>query len=477
LVEQLFLRHHFPWFGIEIGSWGEIMGQQIAVSFEDEWVKIVYGSTRKGTVAVHKALTLKNAELDSWLTTEKSTEFIVVCQFQSFFSDITTLPPAKEKYLTKMVEAEIRKKFPEAKNFSFFFKILGTSESGLRQVKEVFYYAVDNAILHDIVGRFDKFHKRITVVCPDVLALSHLVRASDQASGKTILCISLTEGSKTLFLLKSGDLRFLRVIPSMGRDIHSVDVDNINMTISYCRQALRVEPQQILLVGTPDDGTEFPPGAVVPMVPLKYPPIIGCSAATIAACISPIAALLAAPRIKSSNLLPATIRAGYRLRHLLVSGTLLFLVGIFLATGYLALSLGDYVYARNKIRGLRSEVPGLGALLADYQARLASLQELTGYVSAVNEVQSTPIIQGLFAELRFLPMDGVNIRSLQIATEADTLKVHLDGQIRFRSFAELHSNYQRLLSAIRTVATMTLSSENLNIRDGKFSVDIQYRRN
>lgn len=453
------------------------MGQQIAVSFEDEWVRIVYGSTRKGTVAVHKALTLKNSELESWLATEKSREFIVVCQFQTFFSDVATLPPAKEKYLAKMVEAEIRKKFPEAKDFSFFFKVLGTSESGHKPVKEVFYYAVDNATLYDIVGRFEKFHKRITIICPDVLALSHLVSASNQASGKTALCISLTDGSKTLFLLKNGDLRFLRVIPSMGRDVHPVDIDNINMTISYCRQALRVEPQQILLVGTSEEGSEFPPGAIAPMAAIEYPPIIGCSAATMAACISPIAALFAASRLKSGNLLPATIKAGYRLRYLLVSGTLLFLLGTFLAMGYLALSLGDYVYARNKIRGMRSEVPGLGALLADYQTRLANLQELTGYVSAVNEIQSIPIMQGLLADLRFLPMDGVTIQSLRIATETDALKVHLAGQIRFRSFAELHSNYQRLLSAIKTVATMTLVSDNLNIRDGKFGVDIHYRKN
>ncbi|HBZ55107.1 MAG TPA: hypothetical protein DEO88_06850 [Syntrophobacteraceae bacterium] len=452
------------------------MGQQIAVSFEDEWVKIVYGSTRKGTVAVYRTLTLKETELDQWLASEKSREFIVVCRFPAFYSDITALPPAKDKYLAKMVEAEIRKKYPEAKDVSFFFSVLGTRESGFKQVKEVFYYAVDNVILHGIVARFERFHKRISVLCPDVLALTHLVRTSDQTSAKTVLCISLTEGSKTLFLLKNGDLRFLRVIPSMGRDIHQVDVDNINMTIGYCRQALRVEPQQILLVGLPETDMETPHGAVVPIAPVKYPGIVGCTAATAAECISPIAAILAAPRMKSSSLLPADIRSGYRMRYLLASGILLFLVGTLIATGYLALSLGEFVYARNKIRSVRSEIPGLSTLLADYQARLGRMQELASYVAAVNELQSTPGIQGALAELRFLPMPGINIQNLQITTDADALKMRLDGQVRFRSLAELHANYQKLLTTFKSIATMTIVSESLNIRDGKFSVDIQYRK-
>jgi hypothetical protein len=452
------------------------MGQQIAVSFEDEWIKVVYGSVRKDALVVHKTLTLMDTDFDQWLASEKAREFIVICQFKAFFSDIATLPPAKGKYLGKMVEGEIRKKFPEARDFSYFFTLLGTKETGLRPLKEVFYFAVDNVVLHGIVERFERFNKRITLLCPDVLALSQLVRTSGQAGSKTSLCVNLTEGSKTLFLLKNGELRFIRVIPSMGREIHQMDIDNINMTISFCRQALRLDPQQIVVVNAPETETESPPGTIVPAVPLVYPTIIGCAPESIAASICPISALFAAARIKASNLVPQDMRSTYRQRHLLATGTLLFLVGIVMGMGYLALSLGDFFYARERIRSVRGEIPGLNALIADYRTRSENLRELSSYVAAVNEMQSTPEIQKALTELKFLPIDGVTIEGLQIKTETDTLLLHLAGQVSFRGLAEMHANYQRLLSLIRTVPTMILTAQNLDLRDGKFNLDIRYRK-
>jgi len=452
------------------------MGQQIAVSFEDERVKVVYGSLRKGTVTVQKTVTFKEEELDHWLAVEKARHFIVVCQFNAFFSDTVLLPPAKDKYLAKMVEAEIRKKFPECKDFSYFFTVLGTKEAGLRPVKEVFFYAVDNGILRNIVERFDRFNKKVTLLCPDVLALSHMVQATDQATGKTTLCMTTTEGGRTLFLLKGGELRFIRAVQSLGSDIHEMDVDNINMTISFCRQSLRVDPHQLVLVNAPEGTCQLPSSTIIPSVPLTYPSTICCAGGNLCEYISPTSALLAAPKLMVNNLLPRNIRTAYRQRSLLAAGTAMFVLGILLGIGYLALNLGELSFAREKLQSVRRETPGIDALLADYRNRSASLQQLTSYVTAVNEIQAAPGIQQALAELKFFPMEGVTIKSVQIKSDKDSLQLHVTGSVAARTFADMRGSYQKLLNNIKKIPTMSMLSEDLNLRDGTFTLAIQFSK-
>jgi hypothetical protein len=452
------------------------MGQQIAVSFEDERIKVVYGSMRKGMVTVRRTITFKEDELDHWLAAEKARQFIVVCQFKAFFSDTVMLPPAKDKFLATMVEAEIRKRFPESRDFSYFFTVLGTKESGLKPVKEIFFYAVDNAVLRGIVERFDRFHKTVTLLCPDVLALSHMVQASDQATGKTTLCMTTTEGGRTLFLLKGGELRFIRAVQSLGPDIHEMDVDNINMTISFCRQSLRVDPHQLVLVNAPEGTCQLPPSTIIPSMPLAYPNTICCTGGSICEYISPISALLAAPKLMGSNLLPRTIRTAYRQRSLLAAGTAMFVLATLLGIGYLALNLRELTFAREKLQSVRRETPGIEAILADYQDRAASLQQLTSYVAAVNEIRSAPDIQQALAELKFFPMDGVTIKSVQIKSDKDSLEIHLAGTVAARSFADMRGNYQKLLDNLKKTATMSMLSENLNLKDGSFTLAVQYSK-
>jgi len=354
--------------------------------------------------------------------------------------------------------------------------VLGTKESGLKPVKEIFLYAVDNAILRSIVERFDRFRKQVTLLCPDVLALSHMAQASDQVTGKTTLCMTTTEGGRTLFLLKGGELRFIRAVQSLGSDIHDMDVDNINMTISFCRQSLRVDPQQLVLVNAPEGTCQIPPSTMVPSAPLTYPDTICCTAGSICDYITPISALLAAPKIKGNNLLPRGIQTVYRQRSMLAAGIALFVLGTLLGIGYLALNLGELAYARDKLQSIRRETPGIETVLADYRARAAALQELNSYVAAVNEIQAAPDIQQALADLRFLPMDGVTIKSLQIKTDKDSLEIHMTGSVSARTFADMRGNYQRLLDHVKKVPAMGIVSEDLNLRDGGFTLAVHYNK-
>ncbi|MBI3592968.1 MAG: hypothetical protein HY099_05755, partial [Nitrospirae bacterium] len=88
------------------------MAKQIAVSFEDELIRVVYASTDREKIVIKKTLVLKDGEFDNFLEKEKTRRFTVVCDFKTAYQDILLLPPVKEKYLKRIVETEIRKRYP-----------------------------------------------------------------------------------------------------------------------------------------------------------------------------------------------------------------------------------------------------------------------------------------------------------------------------------------------------------------------------
>src|SRR3990167_3524023 len=100
------------------------MAEQITISFESEVIKIIYTVLNRGNLRVQKTLILHDEEFDNFLKTEKERSFTVVCNFKSFYQDIILFPPVKGKYYKTLIEADIRKKLPDLKDFLFFFILL-----------------------------------------------------------------------------------------------------------------------------------------------------------------------------------------------------------------------------------------------------------------------------------------------------------------------------------------------------------------
>ncbi len=73
------------------------MSKQVAVSFEDNLVKVVYASSDKGRTVVQKTTSFKDEEFDSFLKTTRLPDLTVVCNFKRFYSDILYCSPCKTR--------------------------------------------------------------------------------------------------------------------------------------------------------------------------------------------------------------------------------------------------------------------------------------------------------------------------------------------------------------------------------------------
>ncbi|MEN6317696.1 MAG: hypothetical protein ABFD82_02925 [Syntrophaceae bacterium] len=447
------------------------MTRHAAISFENNLIKVVYASSDKGKTIVQKTLSFKDDEFDSFLKTTKLPDLTVVCSFKRFYSDIMIAPPTKPAYLKKIVETEIRKRFPELNDFSFFFCVLSEKTALEKETREVFFYAVDNNELNEITERFNKYGKSVKYIYPNVLTLSQLIKSSAQWGNKTVLSIFVSEKDRTLFLVKNGEICFIRVTPSLGAEINNVDIDNINMTVSYCRQNLRLTPDAIVLMNT--EIKEDIGKTVIPAVSVTYPTNIFASEEILKNFASSISALIFGQKLRNENLLPLKYRV-LQVQKLIASYSIIFFV-LFSLIGlsFSIINLSQISQINEKINFLRSDLGEIDAITSTYEKDMGKMQQILPLINYVKEAQTSPDIQKTLISLNFLPMDGVHVQSIQVNNKKNSLHIQMTGIITAKSYGDMHRVFIKLLNNFNAVLGMTVITKNIELKNGNFQIDIE----
>ena len=220
------------------------MSKTVAVSFEGSDVRIVRASLKGGNLFVNSTQVIPDEEFDSFLEREKTSEFIVACEFKEAFHDVLTVPVLKAKYLHTFIEAEIRKVIGK-REFSFIYSQLGKRVVENRNVLDVFYFAASNEEIQRIVDRFYTKGKMVKALYPSVFAAASLPGAA--ASDKPVMTVLSSGKERTVFFTKGAAIHFIRNYESIDEAFSVFDVQNINMTINYCFQQLRMNPSSICL--------------------------------------------------------------------------------------------------------------------------------------------------------------------------------------------------------------------------------------
>jgi len=449
------------------------LDRQVAISFEDNVIKVVFASSRKGKTVVQRTLFLKDEEFDSFLKTTRLSNLTVICHFQRFYSNIVSAPPAKPAYLKKIVEAEIKKSFPELGSFSLFYAVLKEKTAEEKGLKSVFYFAIANSELYEIIERFNRHGQTVKYMYPDILPLSKLIRSSDELSKKTVLCIATSETEKPLFLLKNGQLRFIRIIKSSGKDIDDIDVENINMTVSYCTQVLKLNPEQILLMNVPEREETDPLQTIVPVVTISYPSNVLASQETLRNFITPLSSIIFNHDLKNDNLLPSKYRTLHLQKRMAAYSTVLFLLFSFIGLGYLLMNLREISILKKNINSLRKDVTEIESIVPAYEKDSEKLQQLTPLINLINEAHSIPDIPKTLAALKFLPLENTNIQNIQINNKKDSLQIQIAGSINAKNFGDMHKIFQELVKSFGQMPGTAVTSKSIDIRNNKFQIDIE----
>ena len=451
------------------------MARQVAISFENELVRVVYASVSSGRVVIQKTLTLRDDAFDYFLEKEKTGQFTVACDFNVFYQDVLLLPPVKDKYLNIIVEAEMKKKFPDLGDFSFFYVLLGEVPAEGRKMHEIFIFAVNNDDLFRIIERFGKYGKTIGQLYPSVFVLAHYAKISGILSDEAALCAGGTGTAKTLFLMKNRELQFVRVVPSSGTGMHEADIQNINMTASYCRQTMKINPSGIILLGAASQGYETTMEMVAPVALADRLPGIVTSEEDAAEYIVPLTALLPDDEIKKGSIVPRAYRTMLMQKSLLTWATVIFVFLSVCGLGYLKIRLSDIASLKSRTEVLSSEIKSMDSVRRDYETRIAEIQKFKPLLDLAKSANSSPDTQKALVALDRLHLDNVNMRSIEVSTAENVLNLKLKGDINAPDYTTMQKAYQNLIDVMRNTPGMEVASQKIDLKDKSFQIEARYR--
>lgn len=443
------------------------MGKAVVISLEDETIKVVYASIKRKNVAVNDALILRDDQLDDFLRKEKTKEFIVVNSFKDFFQEIIHVPPAKEKFIKKLIELEIKKRSP-FKDFSFIYTILGEKVVENRSVKEVFVFAVSAEELKDIVNRFILNGKAVKAIYSDIFSLASGVDSVDVP----VLCVSEVGLNKNLFLIKGGKVQFVRSVRSPEHGVRDFDIQNINMTVSHCRHLLRVDPSFVILTGRLSSNYKATADVSIPVACLT-----GHLASatklneTLLDFISPISALFATNDI---NLLTEEYRSFFQIKSFLRYSASIFLALSILGMGYIGHKVKNIIDTKVRIDSIRKELPDVNYIVSAYDSKKAELDKYTPFLTSLKNSAATPDVQRPLYLLSKLKTDNIRIDSLSVNVSNNIL-VELKGLVKSDDPPRMYMDYQRFIGSILALKDYSIKAHKLDPQNKSFHVELEYR--
>lgn len=450
------------------------MKRKIAISFENDVVKIVYAQAARTGTLVEKTLTLDNDEFDRFLATMREDEFIVVQNFETVYQDIVSLPPAREKFLRPLVELEIKKRMPELKDFSFCHVRLRDVQREGKRSTDVFFLAVDGAEVQAIVDRLGKAGKVASGIYANVLPLSLFTGIEDGQPDEPVLGVLDIGTNKTIFLASDRKLAFVRVTQSHGRGFDQDDIENINMTIAYCRQVLRINPSRVVFPDAAGDAP-LPAAPIVEVAPARYPSTVTAFNETLRDYVVPLSAIDQIKDIEDGNLLPDTYRDIVVQRKLMEYCILILCLLSFLGLAYIGFQWLEIARTGTTIDRLRYDINKRQAAIGEFEAAQAGLQKYRPSIDMVNTFGKSADLQDVLVALQKVWADGVDVRSIHIKNEKESLVIALKGSIRASSYEQLERRYEEYLAQYRKTGAAEVVSHKLNLNDRTFTLDLKWK--
>ncbi|MEO0247871.1 MAG: hypothetical protein ABIM20_07840, partial [candidate division WOR-3 bacterium] len=181
---------------------------------------------------------------------ERRIKEVVVCQFLPNLTSLRfTLPFTqktikKKKLLDGIVMGEIRKRYPPTANFAFTYQVYESEGGGYVRcylLDEEYFDTVNNLIINNInlIGFY-----------PSFFPLLELLRAKNFIKDEGYIVCLISDNTRFVYVFNKDELLLQRSYESSSKNIVDEDILNINMTVSYSLQSLRIKPEMVLFIGS-----------------------------------------------------------------------------------------------------------------------------------------------------------------------------------------------------------------------------------
>lgn len=441
------------------------MGKTVAVSFEEDSVKIVHASLKGNEISIDRAEIIPNDQFDNYLQKEKSKEFVVTHDFNESYHNVVTIPIVRARHLEKVVESEIRRA-TEIKDFSFIYTPLGERVIENKKVFEVSYFAVKNEELRNVVKRFYDNGKIVKALYPTVFSTIPLFKSKDEAT----IGVLGTKTEKSAFLIKKGAIYFIRKFKSLTEDLSDIDIQDINMTINYCLQNIRINPSSILLAGSLSRLYNVSIAPSVPIASLYKADYIHCSEETFNDFIVPISSLHAS---RASNILSKEFKNIYMLKNYIVNASRFFIILTLLCLGFILYDVRNIVNTKAMLESMKKNNADIVQILSDYTTKETEIKRYMPVINFLNK--STSGIQRLLTALGKMDIKNSKFDSIEATAKEDSFLVTINGTTNAKTYTSTQASFQDIVDSLSKIENIKITDKTIDINKKTFSIKMEYR--
>lgn len=453
------------------------MSSILSLYFDGAVVQALKVRVTRSSVAVDDARTFQFEDLPDFLSTCTYKRCILSCNPQNFHQDIFRLPPSAGKHYSSLVANEIKKSHPGLAAFSFFYHTVGEVTVETKVYAKVAAFSYHNDFLTRFISILNSFNISIIHIYSAPYSIARLaLSVCDSNREETRIFTASIPGETMLIVCENSELEFIRRIPSSDNVPNADDIYNINMTVDYCFQTLRIKPMETIFINMPDVEA-----GSLDTISVRHRSSLPHSLSTLSPEIAtyylaPFAAAIhymEAPR--SGDITPSDYLSYKLHRKLLKSSTMAVIVLLMIFTTLLIMGQATVNRLQNRIKTLKVELKSGPDELAAFKKLDSEVEKLKQPLDFVNR-QSTAFNPAVTLAALNIPFSQDRIiKSITVQNDSTGATVHISGSVIGVGYSDTQAAFEKFVTLISALPGYSITASNIDIKQKTFSVQAQFK--
>ncbi|MDD2272711.1 MAG: hypothetical protein PHP95_10155 [Desulfuromonadaceae bacterium] len=430
------------------------------VRFDSETVQVL--TFRHKGAAVQSAITISIGDFGNFLAADRSTDYQIIVDATEAQYDIITIPPVEPKLVTRIAQIEFRRLYPEYPPFTASYRPIDEVTQDGKTLRRVACCMVSKEYLDYILEPFIRHNKSVSLISTLPTALAQLVDTTPETHDRPHLYAYDGNHQKCIFLLEKGCVTMVRFVPSAGAGWGEADILNVNMTLDYCFQTLRVKPAKTIAL----NGAPLQP----PLTPLT-PKCNVAASDDLHQEYLPHLAVMTSAGMSKEDLRPQNYITALKYQNLLRGAVWVFSIGALAASLLGIFFLFSILSLQSEIDSSRQREHAIPALLSSYNALQQERNLVEPNITTMNRLQSGQTLPELLAVIPELSQKSVRVNSLKTDKTGGAITLILSGTITENTFAAAQSRFEEILQSLSKLQGFTISSQQFEQLSKTFTIE------
>jgi len=394
---------------------------------------------------------------------ENKIKQVTVSQFIPDFITLTIPIPfasrilKNKKLLNGITITEIRKKYPAIQNFSYFYKPYESAGRTYLRCYIVFeeqFNIFSNLVINGI---------NVKAFYPSFIPIVEIVRDYQNSLDINQIICYFSKNLRFLFILKKDEVIFQRFYESEPDKMTDEDVVNINMTVNYALQNLRINPEKIFFIGIKAKEIE---GLNISYEFLNFSPFEEY--------ILPISLQNIKDNLKGKEFSPSEYTNFKKIkRYFQIAVSVLLLIGLILIFNNFAMIKEVQInkkhlnVLRNEILAKEKEIFTLQDSIKYFEENIKPFLELQNKKNSLNDIRASIYPVSEAGKIKESQISSIEVENTK------PQKIKITGKISGNSFTEREVAYTKFKDILINKGFI-ITKENWSFIKGEFNLEGNY---